>query len=217
MKSPAPGMPAMSALPAPEHARDLSSLPEEGESTAHVSVVDAAGNVAALTASVERSFGARINAAGFVLNNQLTDFAFRPTRQGGAVANAPAPGKRPRSSMSPTIVFDGTGRPVLALGSPGGPRIIGYVATTVIATIDWGLEPAAAVRAANVLDRGRGIEIEKGSSLESLKSALEAKGHGVWVGEMDSGVNLVAIRCGAGTKTLTGAADPRREGMAAGE
>ena len=222
MKSPAPGMPAMSALSAPgyaiEHALDLSSLPEEGESTAHVSVVDAAGNVAALTASVERRFGARITAGGFVLNNQLTDFAFQPTRQGGAVANAVAANKRPRSSMAPTIIFDGAGRPVLALGSPGGPRIIGYVAKTVIATIDWGLDPAAAVRAGNVLDRGRGIEIEKGSSLEPLKPALEAKGHGVTLAEMDSGVNLVAIQYGPGaTRTLTAAADPRREGMAAGE
>ncbi len=218
MKSPAPGMPAMSALPAAEHALDLSALPEEGESTAHISVVDAAGNVAALTASIERGFGARVTAGGFVLNNQLTDFAFQPTRQGGQVANAAAPHKRPRSSMAPTIVFDGQGRPVLALGSPGGPRIIGYVAKTVIATLDWGMEPAAAVRAANVLDRGRGIEIEKGSSLESLKAALEAKGHGVALAEMDSGVNLIAIQYGAGTtRTLTGAADPRREGMAAGE
>ncbi len=216
-KSPSPGMPAMGALPTTEHALDPSSLPEEGESTAHVSVVDAAGNVAALTASVERGFGARIIAAGFVLNNQLTDFAFQPTRQGGAVANAPAPGKRPRSSMAPTIVFDGQGRPVLALGSPGGPRIIGYVAKTVIATLDWGMAPAAAVRAANVLDRGRGIEIEKGSPLEALKPALEGKGHGVALVEMDSGVNAVAITYGAGTRTLTGIADPRREGMAAGE
>ena len=218
MKSPAPGMPAMSALGATEYALDLSSLPEEGESTAHVSVVDAAGNVASLTASVERRFGARITAAGFVLNNQLTDFAFAPTRQGGAVANAVAANKRPRSSMTPTIVFDGQNRPVLAVGSPGGPRIIGYVAKTVIATIDWGMDPAAAVRAGNVLDRGRGIEIEKGSSLEPLKPALESKGHGVWVGEMESGANIVAIKYGPGaTRTLVGVADPRREGAAAGE
>jgi gamma-glutamyltranspeptidase/glutathione hydrolase len=237
----APGMPAMGDSGAVEFAETWTGeIADEGESTAHVTVVDAAGNVAAMTASIERRFGARIVAAGFVLNNQLTDFAFEPTRQGGQVANAPAKGKRPRSSMAPTIVFDGAGRPVLALGSPGGPRIIGYVAKTVIAALDWNMDVGAAVRAANVLDRGRGIEIEKGSALEALKVALETKGHGVSIVEMDSGVNAVRIRPGSpprpdrgasmdargdssdrpptgGTARLLGVADPRREGAAAGE
>ena len=222
-----PGMPAMGDLGAIEFARfpaggfGPGDFSDEGESTAHVSVADQAGNVAALTASVERHFGARIAAAGFVLNNQLTDFAFDPVRQGGHVANAAAKGKRPRSSMAPTIVFDGQGRPVLALGSPGGPRIIGYVAKTVIAALDWDMDASAAVRAANVLDRGRGIEIEKGSGLESLKPALEAKGHGVTIVEMDSGVNAIRVRYPAGAAQapapLLGVADPRREGAAAGE
>ena len=233
-----PGMPAMGDSGAVEFARAFpEAIADEGESTAHVSVVDPAGNVAALTASVERRFGARIAAAGFVLNNQLTDFAFDPVRQGGVVANAPAKGKRPRSSMAPTIVFDGAGRPVLALGSPGGPRIIGYVAKTVIAALDWDMDAGAAVRAANVLDRGRGIEIEKGSALESLKILLEAKGHGVSIVEMDSGVNAIRIRYPSGAAQaparpdrgaildargdsharLLGVADPRREGAAAGE
>lgn len=234
----APGMPLMGDSGVIEFAETWTGgIADEGESTAHVTVVDAAGNVAALTASVERRFGARIVAAGFVLNNQLTDFAFEPTHQGGQVANAPAKGKRPRSSMAPTIVFDGTGRPVLALGSPGGPRIIGYVAKTVIAALDWDMDVGAAVRAANVLDRGRGIEIEKGSALEALKVALEAKGHGVSIVEMDSGVNAIRIRhpSDPGTpprtvggasmdargdspaRLLLGVADPRREGAAAGE
>lgn len=221
-----PGMPAMGDSGAIEFARfpaggfGPDDFADEGSSTAHVSVVDRAGNVAALTASVERYFGARIAAAGFVLNNQLTDFAFDPVRHGGAVANAPAKGKRPRSSMAPTIVFDGGGRPVLALGSPGGPRIIGYVAKTVIAALDWDMDASAAVRAANVLDRGRGIEIEKGSALESLKGALEAKGHGVAIVEMESGVNAIRVRYPAGAAqapSLLGVADPRREGAAAGE
>jgi gamma-glutamyltranspeptidase/glutathione hydrolase len=211
-----PGMPLMGDLGEVQFA-DIDPPLDESESTAHVSVVDAAGNVAALTASVERRFGARIQAAGFILNNQLTDFAFEPTRQGGQVANAPAKGKRPRSSMAPTIVFDGAGRPVLALGSPGGPRIIGYVAKTVIAALDWDMDLGAAVRAGNVLDRGRGIEIEKGSALEALKVALEAKGHGVSIVEMDSGVNAVRIRRDGPAPSLLGVADPRREGAAAGE
>lgn len=233
-----PGMPAMGDLGAIEFARSPLDAPaSEDESTAHVSVVDQAGNVAALTASIERRFGARIAAAGFMLNNQLTDFAFDPMRQGGVVANAPAKGKRPRSSMAPTIVFDGQGRPVLALGSPGGPRIIGYVAKTVIAVLDWDMDAGAAVRAANVLDRGRGIEIEKGSALEPLKIPLEAKGHGVALVEMESGVNAIRIRYPSGSAPtparpdrgaildargdspapLLGVADPRREGAAAGE
>ena len=217
-----PGMPAMGDSGTIEFARVFpEEIADEGESTAHVSVVDPAGNVAALTASIERRFGARIAAAGFVLNNQLTDFAFEPVRQGGVVANAPAKGKRPRSSMAPTIVFDGQGRPVLALGSPGGPRIIGYVAKTVIAALDWDMDAGAAVRAANVLDRGRGIEIEKGSALESLKILLEAKGHGVSIVELDSGVNAIRIRYPSGAApsppSLLGVADPRREGAAAGE
>ncbi|MCC7016901.1 MAG: gamma-glutamyltransferase [Rhodospirillales bacterium] len=230
-----PGMPAMGdsgaiefarrfpdelAVRAGESPRAFDDAPlsgREGDSTAHVSVVDSDGNIAALTASIERRFGSRIAAAGFILNNQLTDFAFDPVRQGGQVANAPAKGKRPRSSMAPTIVFDGAGRPVLALGSPGGPRIIGYVAKTVIAALDWDMGLAAAVRAANVLDRGRGIEIEKGSALESLKASLEAKGHGVSIVELDSGVNAIHIRHGALSTPLLGIADPRREGAAAGE
>jgi gamma-glutamyltranspeptidase/glutathione hydrolase len=215
-----PGMPAMGDSGTVEFARTLpDEFSDEGESTAHASVVDSAGNVAALTASVERRFGARIAAAGFILNNQLTDFAFEPKRQGGQVANAPAKGKRPRSSMAPTIVFDGADRPVLVLGSPGGPRIIGYVAKTVIAALDWDMDAGAAVRAANVLDRGRGVEIEKGSALESLKIPLEAKGHRVLIVELDSGVNAIRIRHGApgGALPLLGVADPRREGAAAGE
>ena len=213
-----PGMPAMGDAGAVEFARaSPEPLADESESTAHVSIVDPDGNVATLTASVERHFGARIVAAGFVLNNQLTDFAFDPVRQGGAVANAPAKGKRPRSSMAPTIVFDDAGRPVLALGSPGGPRIIGYVAKTVIAALDWDMETGAAVRAGNVLDRGRGIEIEKGSGLESLKVPLETKGHGVSIVEMVSGVNAIRIRHEPGPARLLGVADPRREGAAAGE
>ncbi len=213
-----PGMPAMGDSGDIQFARNGSGeiTGHEGESTAHVSVVDSFGNVASLTSSIERRFGARIMAAGFVLNNQLTDFAFDPVRQGGQVANAPAKGKRPRSSMAPTIVLDGAGRPVLALGSPGGPRIIGYVAKTVIAALDWDMDIGAAVRAANVLDRGRGIEIEKGAALEALKVPLEAKGHGVSILELSSGVNAIRIRPGT-PPALLGVADPRREGAAAGE
>jgi gamma-glutamyltranspeptidase/glutathione hydrolase len=228
-----PGMPAMGDSGDVQFARTWTGeITHEGESTAHVSIVDSFGNVASLTSSIERRFGARIMAAGFVLNNQLTDFAFDPVRQGGQVANAPAKGKRPRSSMAPTIVFDGAGRPVLALGSPGGPRIIGYVAKTVIAALDWDMDIGAAVRAANMLDRGRGIEIEKGSALEALKVPLEGKGHGVSLLELDSGVNAVRIRPGTPPRPdrgasmdargdsparLLGVADPRREGAAAGE
>ncbi len=138
-------------------------------STTHVSVVDAAGNVVAMTNSIESSFGSHLMVRGFMLNNELTDFAFAPARGSRPVANRPEPGKRPRSSMAPTIAFDSEGRPALATGSPGGSRIIGYVTKSVIATIDWGLNVAAAVDLGNILNRNGPTELEAGTAAADLR------------------------------------------------
>ena len=114
--------------------------------TSHISIVDGAGNVLAMTTTIEAAFGSRLWAGGFLLNNELTDFAFRPATRGRPLANAVAPGKRPRSSMAPTIVFGADGRPWAALGSPGGTRIILYVVKALVALIDWKLDAQAATR-----------------------------------------------------------------------
>jgi len=181
-------------------------------STTHLSVVDAAGNVAAMTSSVEGPFGSRLMVRGFVLNNQLTDFSFRPEAGGKPVANRAEAGKRPRSSMAPTIVFADDGRPVLATGSPGGSRIIGYVTKSLLATLNWGLDVAEAVSLGNVVNRGGATELEAGTEAAALRPDLEALGHQVAIGELGSGLNAIALtRSG-----LEGAADPRREGAALG-
>ena len=181
-------------------------------STTHLSVADAAGNVVAMTSSVEGPFGSRLMAGGFILNNQLTDFSFAPEAGGKPVANRAEPGKRPRSSMAPTIVFADDGRPILATGSPGGSRIIGYVTKSLLATLDWGLDAAEAVSLGNIVNRGGPTELEAGTAAESLRPELQALGHEVVVGELQSGLNAIALtRAG-----LEGAADPRREGAALG-
>ncbi len=203
----APGLP-------PGADRRAAALPDETRnlSTTHISVVDAAGNVAAMTSSIESPFGSRLMVRGFMLNNELTDFSFTPTQTGEKVANRPQPGKRPRSSMAPTLVFDSDGRPVLATGSPGGSRIIGYVAKSLIATLDWGLDIANAVSLGNRLNRNGPTELEAGTEAAALRPELEALGHQVDVRELDSGLNAIALaRSG-----LEGAADPRREGVALG-
>ncbi len=182
-------------------------------STTHLSVADAAGNVVAMTSSVEGPFGSRLMAGGFILNNQLTDFSFKPQAAGKRVANRPEPGKRPRSSMAPTIVLADDGRPILATGSPGGSRIIGYVTKSLLATLDWGLDVAAAVNLGNIVNRGGPTELEAGTEAESLRADLEALGHEVVIGEMESGLNAIALTRGG----LEGAADPRREGVALGD
>ena len=180
----------------------------ERMSTTHISVVDRWGNVASMTSSIEFAFGSAVLVRGFLLNNQLTDFSFNPMRQGEVVANSVFPRKRPRSSMSPMIVFDSKGDPVLAIGSPGGSRIICYVAKVLVDVLDWGSELEAAVGRGNLCNRGKASEIEMGSSLEGMASALTVMGHSVKLSEMNSGLHGVMIV----ENGLVGAADPRREG-----
>ncbi|WP_018387099.1 gamma-glutamyltransferase [Ancylobacter sp. FA202] len=181
-------------------------------STTQITIVDDDGNVVSMTSTIEAGFGSRLMVGGFLLNNELTDFSFRSHRDGVPVANRVEPGKRPRSSMAPTIVLK-DGRPVLALGSPGGSQIIGYVAKTLIAHLDWGMSLPDAIAAPNVLARFDAVEIEAGTAAEELAPGMRELGFQVKTGPMTSGVQAVAITPGG----LIGAADPRREGVAIGE
>lgn len=182
-------------------------------STSHISIIDAAGNALSMTTTIEAAFGSGIMVAGFLLNNQLTDFSFRAMRGGQPVANRVGPGKRPRSSMAPTIVFGSDGQPVLVIGSPGGSRIIGYVARAVSAVLDHGLSLPRAFSIAHVLSRNGPAEIERGTRADTA-AALGRMGHRVRPATMTSGLHGIR-RLPDGR--LEGAADPRREGTAIGD
>jgi gamma-glutamyltranspeptidase/glutathione hydrolase len=187
----------------------------EQDGTTHFSIVDGDGNIVSMTATIEAGFGSRLWAAGFLLNNELTDFSLRPTDAAGRpLANAVGPGKRPRSSMAPTIVFDEAGKPWAALGSPGGSRIILYVVKTLVALIDWKLDAQAAASLMNFGSRGGRFEIEV-DHRAALWHALKMKpyGHRVSADFLNSGTHVIVLR----PDGLEGGADPRREGMAEGD
>ena len=183
-------------------------------STSHLSIVDARGDAVAMTTSVEDAFGAWLMmAGGFLLNNQLTDFSFEPAVGGRPVANRVEPGKRPRSSMAPTIVYGPAGRVAFVVGSPGGSAIINYVAKAIVAAIDWRLDPQAAVALPNFGSRNGPTELEQGTSVAGLADRLRALGHDVSVLPLVSGAGAIArTRDG-----WAGGADPRREGAVRGE
>jgi gamma-glutamyltranspeptidase/glutathione hydrolase len=188
----------------------------EAAGTSHFSIVDGYGNVLAMTSTIEAAFGSRLWAAGFLLNNELTDFSFRPVdRAGRPLANAVGPGKRPRSSMAPTIVFDAEGRPWAALGSPGGSRIILYVVKALVALIDWKLDAHSALALMNFGSRGGPFEIEIDHG-KAVWHALKVKpyGHRVSADLLTSGTHAIVLR---GPGRLEGGADPRREGVARGD
>lgn len=178
--------------------------------TTHFSIVDAEGNVVSMTSSVENAFGSRIMVGGFLLNNQLTDFSFAPTDADGAiVANAVEAGKRPRSSMSPTIVLNADGSFRLAIGSPGGSRIIGYVAKSLVAVLDWKLPVQEAIDLPHYVNRNGPVDLEKDRGLDAIVPQLEAMGHTVKVRVMNSGLHGIENVNGV----WRGGADPRREGV----
>ena len=185
---------------------------DEAMGTSQISIVDGEGNAVSMTTTIESLYGSRIMVRGFFLNNELTDFSFLPVDDGVPVANAVAPGKRPRSSMAPFLVFDRGGALDMMLGSPGGSLIIGYVSKVLVGVLDWGLDVQSAIDLPNFGSRNGPIEIEKGSALEGTTAALVAMGHDVREIDMTSGVQ--AIRRARGG--WEGGADPRREGVARG-
>jgi gamma-glutamyltranspeptidase/glutathione hydrolase len=178
-----------------------------------MSIVDAEGNAVSLTSSIQTAFGSHLMVRGFLLNNQLTDFAFRPEVDDRAVANRPEPGKRPLSSMAPILVFDRNGRLAFVVGSPGGTYIIAYVAQALIAALDWNLRAHQVVSLPHHVNRNGATELEEGTALAELKPALEALGHRVELRALASGLNAIRVT----PRGYDGAADPRREGVALGD
>ncbi len=207
----APGVP-----PAPVEARAAAAGVHEGlelASTSHLSVVDARGNVVSYTTTIENAFGSRLmTEGGFLLNNELTDFSFRAVDDGKPVANRVEAGKRPRSSMAPTIVYDARGRVCLVTGSPGGSSIINYVVKMLVGVIDWKLAPQAAIALPNFGSRNGPTELERGTDVARLADKLAALGHEVAVIELSSGAHAI----GRTRKGWIAGADPRREGSARG-
>jgi len=181
--------------------------------TSHLSVVDDRGQVVAMTTTIEFAFGSETMANGFLLNNELTDFSFDPVLNGKPVANAPGPGKRPMSAMSPTIVFDAKGQFAIAAGSPGGPAIIDYVANALIAMIDGHMSPQEAAALPHPMNPNGPTLLEKGTSLEALRDPLTAMGHTVVFYNLESGLHIIARVKGG----YIGGADPRRDGVAIGD
>ena len=195
--------------------------PEYG--TSHISIVDGEGRALAMTTTIEAVFGAHLMSdggsglpGGFLLNNQLTDFALSPTDdQGRPVANRLQPGKRPRSSMSPTLVFDRRdGRLLMTLGSPGGPAIIHFVAKTLVGSLDWGLNPQQAIDLPNFGSFNGPTLLETGRFDAATVAALKARGHVVVETDLTSGLQAIGRAAGGG---WFGGADPRREGVVRGQ
>ncbi|NRB31617.1 MAG: gamma-glutamyltransferase family protein, partial [Rhizobiaceae bacterium] len=181
-------------------------------STTHFSIVDADGNAVSMTSTIENGFGSRLMTNGFLLNNELTDFSFRDQKDGKPIANRVEPGKRPRSSMAPTIVLKDD-KPVLVIGSPGGSRIIGYVAKTIIAHLDWGMNIQQAISSPHLVNRFGKFDVEAGTSAEELIPGLEALGFDVDTRALTSGLHGIAIS----SEGLQGGADHRREGIVLGQ
>ncbi len=186
---------------------------EHGVSTTHFSIVDGDGNVVSMTSSIETQFGSRLMVRGFLLNNQLTDFNWLPEVDGKPVANQAGPGRRPRSSMSPTIVFDDDGDFELAIGSPGGSSIIGYVTKSLIGYLDWDLNVQDAIDLAHVINKNGATLLENDRYDAWVLEALRDLGHDIEIREMTSGLQGIA----AAGDDYEGGADPRREGVAAGD
>ncbi|MYN17704.1 gamma-glutamyltransferase [Rugamonas sp. FT107W] len=187
-------------------------------STSHLVAVDAYGGGLSMTTSVEDAFGARQMVDGFMLNNQLTDFSFDSQDENGPIANRVQAGKRPRSAMSPTLVFDkGTHKLVLATGSPGGSAIINYVAKVLVGTLDWQLDVQQAISLPNIGSRNGPTELEAGRVAPAVVEQLKARGHQVREFELNSGLQGIQRRTAGGKEQWFGGADPRREGVVLGD
>jgi gamma-glutamyltranspeptidase/glutathione hydrolase len=191
----------------------VSVTQNEVPGTTHFVAIDREGDVATMTSTVESGFGSQLVAGGFVLNNELTDFSAAPVKDGELVANRIQPGKRPLSSMAPTIAYDASGAPVFTVGAAGGKTIIMQVAKALIAHFDWGLNARDSIGEGLVYFNDRGLILEQGTGREPMKAALEKLGHVVAVGRL-------GLKANAAEKTATGwvgAADPRSPGTALGE
>ncbi|WP_337881587.1 gamma-glutamyltransferase [Rheinheimera sp.] len=198
----------------PEGAEPLTpSQAIEFANTSHLSVVDSAGNAVSMTTSIENAFGSGLMVNGYLLNNQLTDFSLDARLNGFWVANRVQGGKRPRSSMAPVMVFDQQGQLKYITGSPGGSRIINYVAQNLIAVLDWGLDPAQAAALPRFSHRNDALVLEQGTALEQLVPALKELGYQPKVADLNSGIHAIERQ----GMLLRGAADPRREGAVAGD
>ncbi len=211
MGSAAPGAPTLAAV---SLADDRSP---ELPSTSHISVVDGYGNALAMTSTIENTFGSQLMVHGFMLNNQLTDFSFAPSENGVPVANRVEGGKRPRSSMSPMLVFDrASGALVMSVGSPGGSAIINYVGKVLVGTLDWGLDVQQAISLPNFGSRNGPTELEEGRASPALVEALKARGHDVRLIPQTSGLQGIQRVMKDGKPGWFGGADPRREGIVQG-
>jgi len=195
-------------------------MPDQPEyGTSHISIVDAFGNAIAMTTTIEDAFGARQMVRGFLLNNELTDFSYAPTdAEGKPVANRVQPGKRPRSSMAPTLVFDkASGQLVMSGGSPGGALIIHYTAKTLYGVLNWGLMPQQAINLPNFASLNGPTILEENRFAPATVEALKARGHEVREIAMTSGLQVIAHGQAHGAPVLLGGADPRREGVVMGD
>jgi gamma-glutamyltranspeptidase / glutathione hydrolase len=182
-------------------------------STTHMSVIDAEGNAVSLTSSIEYFFGSAISVDGFLLNNQMTDFSFIPEKNGKKVANRVEPYKQPRSSMSPSLIFDEKGDLIMVVGSPGGPRIIQFVAKEIINHLDFGLDVQQSASLPSFVVLNDIVELEENQNITKLKSALLKMGHETKIVPIVSGINAITIN----KNKIQGGTDPRREGVAVGK
>jgi gamma-glutamyltranspeptidase/glutathione hydrolase len=185
----------------------------EFPSTSNMSVIDPAGNALAMTTTIEFAFGSHLMVRGFLLNNELTDFSYVPEDNGRPVANRVEGGKRPRSSMSPTLVFDQKGHLIMSVGSAGGPAIITDVAKTLVATLDWNYPMQQAMDLPNVSNRNGATEIEAKPAADAMAAALKAEGHDVHRNGRSSGLSGIRVT----RQGFDGAADDRRAGTALGD
>ena len=181
--------------------------------TSHFSIVDRYGNAVSMTSTIEMAFGSRVMFRGLLLNNELTDFSRTPKEDNKWVANRVQGSKRPRSSMAPTIVFDKKDNPVLVIGSPGGSRIINYVAKTIIAILDWEMDVQHAIDLGHFVNRNGPIELEADTDITKHAEALRQLGHKVKMSTLTSGLHAILIK----PDQLVGGADSRREGVVMGE
>ena len=190
------------------------AVPGEVSGTTHFVAIDRAGNVASMTSTVEGPFGSQLVAAGMILNNELTDFSFVPSKEGAPVANRPQAGKRPLSSMAPTIVYDAAGQPIFVVGAAGGKRIIMQVAKTLIAHLDWGLSAREAIAAPNLWFAGENVIVESGTYLADKADKLAGFGRPVLANPIMPSKANAAERTPQG---WVGAADPRSDGVGLSE